>query len=366
MRRGPEAGQAPSLSSHGHGAELNAAVLSERQAPTLDALAESWWLALDAARSALSGGGRSFTAQELGERHQRLAEEQRVIAGRLRELARDRQMDSLLVNLIAAPTITVQMLGLPAGVAACVFDLDGVLTTSASVHVAAWADTLDAFLLARAERGRHQFVAFDRRHDYAALIAGRPRLDGARAFLASRGISIPEGNASDPADADTVHGLANRKNAALQRHLDREGIAAFDGSRDYLRATRLIGLRRAVVSASANTTTLLERAGLAGLVDQQIDGNTIEAEGLRPKPAPDTLLAACQLLHVQPEETAAFETAPVGVTAARSAGVKFVAGVDRGSDTAALRESDADIVVGDLADLFLNNPRPTETPPRHR
>lgn len=278
-----------------------------------------------------------------------------MIAGRLHELARDWHIDSLLVDLLSAPTITVQMLGLPAGIVACVFDLDGVLTTSASVHAAAWADTLDAFLLERSERGRHEFVAFDRRHDYEAWIAGRPRLDGARAFLASRGISIPEGHASDPPGAETVHGLANRKNAALQRHLDREGIAAFDGSRAYLRAARMIGLRCAVVSASANTTTMLERAGLAGLIDQQIDGNTIETERLRPKPAPDTLLAACHLLHALPEQTAAFETTLTGITAARSAGVKLVAGVDRSSDTAALQASDADIVINDLAELFLRN-----------
>ena len=121
-----------------------------------------------------------------------------------------------------------------------------------------------------------------------------------------------------------MHGLANRKEQALQRHLAREGVAAYIGSRCYLEAAALVGVSRAVVSASANTTEILERAGLAGLVDQRIDANTISAERLASKPAPDTLIAACRLLGVEPERAADFETTPAGIAAARSAGFRLV------------------------------------------
>ena len=145
------------------------------------------------------------------------------------------------------------MLGLPDGVVACVFDLDGVLTTSATMHALAWAETFDPFLLERAERSHREFVPFDRRTEYQVYIAGRPRLEGVRGFLGSRGIGLPEGDADDPAGAETMHALANRKNQVLQQHLDRQGVAAFSGSRFYLEAARSIGVHRAVVSASANT-----------------------------------------------------------------------------------------------------------------
>jgi beta-phosphoglucomutase-like phosphatase (HAD superfamily) len=247
-------------------------------------------------------------------------------------------------------------------VVACVFDLDGVLTTSAAVHAAAWAETLDSFLLQRAERGNRQFIPFDRRRDYEDHLAGRPRLGGVRSFLASRGIGLPEGNPGDEPGAETVWGLANRKNLALRQRLDREGVAAFAGSRCYLEAARIARLHPAVVSPSSNTATILERTGLAHLLEQRIDGNTMEAERLRGKPAPDTLVAACERLHVEPGESAAFETTPAGVTAARAAGFKFVVGVSRSDNGGALRASDADLVIDDLAELLVGAPAAAARP----
>jgi HAD superfamily hydrolase (TIGR01509 family) len=240
------------------------------------------------------------------------------------------------------------MIGLPEHVTACVFELDGVLTTSAAVHAAAWAETFDPFLLARAERHRRPFVPFLRDHDYDEHLAGTPRLDGVRAFLASRGISLPEGADDDLPGTATVHGLANRKNEALQQHLDREGVDAFAGARSYLVAADMLHVRRAVVSASANTETMLERAGLDDLVDELVDGRVIEAEHLRPRPAPDSLLLACRRLGVPPHQAAAFETTPAGIAAARAADVRLAVAVGPASAFA----GEADVVVSDLEELL--------------
>jgi len=289
---------------------------------------------------------------QLGDHGRRLVAERAEIVRSLEALGRERHEHSPLVRWLAAPAVTARMLGLPAEVTACVFDLDGVLTTSADTHVAAWSETFDRFLLEQADRHHRPFIAFDRRHDYEDFVAGRPRLDGVRVFLASRGISLPEGDPDDPPGAPTVHGLANRKNRLLQQHLAREGLAALGGSRCYLQAAGMAGLSRAVVSASANTVTFLERAGLADLVDLRVDGTTIDAEGLRPKPAPDMLLAVCRRLEIEPRRVAAFETIPAGVTAARVAGVALAVGVDRSGEAELLRASDVDLVVNDLTELL--------------
>lgn len=179
------------------------------------------------------------------------------------------------------------MLGLPAGVTACLFDLDGVLTDTAAVHDTAWTATFDAYLAERAGRMGERFGPFDPRADYAAYVDGKPRADGVRDFLTSRGIVlVAEGEPEDPPDAVTVQGLANRKNDALLRAMDRDGVEVFNGSRRYLRAARDAGLRRAVVSSSANTRRVLEVTGLAEDVEVRIDGYTLRSEGLRGKPAP--------------------------------------------------------------------------------
>jgi HAD superfamily hydrolase (TIGR01509 family) len=234
-----------------------------------------------------------------------------------------------------------------------VFDLDAVLTTSQRVQMEAWADTLDRFLVERAERGRHELVPFDRRRDYALWIGGRPRLEGVRLFLAGRGITLPEGSPEDPPTAETVHGLANRKNHTLQRRLRMEGVTAFAGSRSYLQAARVFGVRRAVVSASANTLAILRRAGLTDLIEERVDGGALDAEGLRAKPFPDSLLCACRRLEVDPGRTVAFESTEAGVSAARAAGFGLVVGVEREGEPTPLLPRDADLVVSDLKDLLV-------------
>lgn len=317
----------------------------------LDSLAVRWESALAAASSAVRAARFSLGPAEIGVRTEQLVAERVQTREVFRTLARDLHVDSLLLRWLAKPPLA-RSLGLPRGVRACVFDLDGVLTASANTHAAAWIETFDPFLLERATRTHRPFIAFDPRRDYDDTIAGRPRLDGIRAFLASRGISLPEGSRDDPPDAETVHGLANRKAAALQRHLEREGVAAFAGARSYVRAARIAGFGRAVVSPSSNTGPILERAGLAELIDVRVDGNDIETRALRAKPAPDMLFAACAALGVEPHEAAAFETSPSGVAAARFAGFGFVVGVDRGGDTGELRASDADVAVSDPGDLL--------------
>jgi HAD superfamily hydrolase (TIGR01509 family) len=256
---------------------------------------------------------------------------------------------SRVLPWLGRSTITNRMLGLPSTVRACVFDLDGVLTTSADVHAAAWAETLDRFLLEQAHAQHRPYIPFQTGSDYA-ILAGRPRLEGLRAFLVSRGMSLPEGSSADPPGTLTVHGLANRKNQLLHQRLEHEGVDAFSGSRAYLEALRMAGLARGVVSPSANTGAILRQTGLEPLVDAQIDGSVMEREHLRAKPAPDTLLAACRLLGLDPHETAAFETSPAGVAAARAARVGFV--VAAHAETDLLRASEADLVVGGLSELL--------------
>lgn len=244
------------------------------------------------------------------------------------------------------------MLGLPDTVTACLFDLDGVLTDTASVHTAAWTETFDSFLRAHAQETGTAFVPFDPAADYAAYVDGRRREDGVRTFLASRGIKLPEGKNDDPPNAQTVHGVGNRKNELLLRRLRTGGIKVYEGSRRYLRAARDAGLRRAVVSASANTAQVLEVTGLAELVELRVDGVTARERGLPGKPAPDMFLHAAALLEVPPERAAVFEDALAGVAAGQAGGFGYVVGVDRVGRAAGLRKEGADVVVRDLAELL--------------
>ena len=244
------------------------------------------------------------------------------------------------------------MLGLPDQVTAFLFDLDGVLTRTAVVHDAAWAQVFDDFLRSRASETGTAFVPFDRDEDYNLYVDGRPRADGVRTFLASRGITLPEGSPDDPPSALTVHGLGNRKNVVLLDVIHREGVQAYDGSVRYLHAARDAGLRRAVVSASANCADVLRAAGIADLLEVRVDGVVAAAQGLRGKPEPDTFLAAARLLGVEPERAAVFEDAVAGVQAGRAGGFGAVIGVDRVDHADELRAGGASIVVKDLSELL--------------
>lgn len=250
------------------------------------------------------------------------------------------------------------MLGLPDQVTACLFDLDGVLTPTAAVHDAAWTATFDAFLRSWSARHASPFVPFDPAADYTDHVDGKPRAAGVRDFLASRGIVLPEGSPEDPPDqppgAETVQGLGNRKNLRVLDVLRTVGVAAYPGSRRYLEEAAAVGLRRAVVSASANCADVVRAAGLEQLLEVRVDGVVARREGLAGKPAPDTFLAAAARLGVAPAAAAVFEDALAGVQAGRAGGFGLVVGVDRvgRGHGARLREHGADVVVDDLADLL--------------
>lgn len=239
------------------------------------------------------------------------------------------------------------MLGLPATVKACLFDLDGVLTDTASVHRAAWKDTFDPLL---AERGLAPFTVAD----YNGHVDGKPRGDGVRDFLASRGITVPEGEPADPPTAATVFGIGNRKNELLLARIRRDGVDVYDGSRRYLQSARDAGLRRAVVSSSANTADVLAVTGLAELIEARVDGITLRERQLRGKPAPDSFLAGAQLLGVDAAQAVVFEDALAGVEAGRAGGFGYVVGVNRLGEAHGeqLRRHGASVVVHDLEELL--------------
>ncbi|MDH6463558.1 beta-phosphoglucomutase family hydrolase [Micromonospora sp. A200] len=235
---------------------------------------------------------------------------------------------------------------------ACLFDLDGVLTQTAKVHNAAWKQTFDAFLARRAAATGEPFKPFDPGPDYNRYVDGRPRADGVRSFLASRGVVLPEGSPDDPPEADTVNGVGNRKNVVLLERIHHDGVEVYPGSVTYLRAAVAAGLRRAVVSASANCRDVVAAAGLEPLLEARVDGLVARAEGLRGKPHPDTFLAGAKLLGVDPVNAAVFEDALAGVAAGRAGGFGYVVGVDRVGQADELRDQGADIVVTDLSDLL--------------
>ena len=244
------------------------------------------------------------------------------------------------------------MLGLPDSIRGCLFDLDGVITKTATVHDAAWQETFDSFLRERSGQTGEPFVPFDPVADYENYVDGKPRADGTRSFLQSRGIELPEGDPGDPPDAQTVHGLSNRKNEILLRRIREDGVEAYPGSVRYVRAARDASLRRAVVSSSANTREVLAAAHIEDLFEARIDGLVAEREHLRGKPAPDTFLAGARALRLEPAEAVVFEDALAGVAAGRAGRFRFVVGVDRLGQADALREHGADIVVSDLAELL--------------
>ncbi|MBP0451892.1 beta-phosphoglucomutase family hydrolase [Kitasatospora sp. RG8] len=244
------------------------------------------------------------------------------------------------------------MLGLPDDIRAFLFDLDGVLTQTAKVHAAAWKDTFDAFLRTESARTGGQFVPFDAVDDYDVYVDGRPRLDGTRAFLGSRGIDLPEGTDADPPGARTVHGISLAKNDTVLRMIREQGVQPYEGSVAYVHRLRELGLPSAVVSSSANCRDVLRAAGIEELFDVIVDGVVARREGLPGKPAPDTYLAAARALGVEPAHAAVFEDALAGVASGRAGGFGAVVGVNRTGQADELRRDGATVVVDDLADLL--------------
>jgi HAD superfamily hydrolase (TIGR01509 family) len=213
----------------------------------------------------------------------------------------------------------------------------------------------DAFLEKRAGAEGEEFVPFDSDADYNEYVDGKPRYDGVRSFLQSRRIELPEGSPDDPPEAETVCGLGNRKNKLVMELIHRDGVEAYEGSVAFIKAARAAGLRRAVVSASANCQEVLEAAGIADLFEARIDGIVTDEKHLKGKPAPDTYLAGAAALGVEPAAACVFEDAVSGVEAGRAGNFGHVVGVDRVHHAAALREHGADVVVDDLAELILED-----------
>ena len=239
------------------------------------------------------------------------------------------------------------MVRLPDTIRACLFDMDGVLTDTASTHARAWKATFDEFL---ARHGDQR--PFELPGDYVAYVDGKTRYDGVRDFLASRGIELPEGTPDDPPDAETVAGVGNRKNELVQRLITDEGVTVYEGSVRFVEEARRAGLKTAVVSSSANTEQILESAGITHLFEARVDGVVIAREHLKGKPAPDSFLRGAELLGAQPPAAAVFEDAQAGVAAGRAGGFGLVVGVARNGDPQTLLDHGADLVVRDLEELI--------------
>jgi beta-phosphoglucomutase family hydrolase len=244
------------------------------------------------------------------------------------------------------------VLGLPDQITACLFDLDGVLTQTAKIHAAAWKETFDGYLRERADKGGGEFKEFDKVQDYDEYVDGKPRYDGVRSFLQSRGIELPEGDPGDPPSKETVCGIGNRKNELVLELIKQHGVDPYEGSVRFVKAARAAGLRRAVVSSSTNCKDVLIAAGIEDLFEARIDGTVAGEQHLKGKPAPDTFLAGAKALGVEPAQATVFEDALAGVQAGRAGNFGYVVGVDRVGQAEALREHGASVVVQDLDELL--------------
>jgi beta-phosphoglucomutase family hydrolase len=260
------------------------------------------------------------------------------------------------LSVLSEPATTPEHVGplrLPAGIVCCLFDLDGVLTSTARLHAKAWKSTFDRFLSSPAAGVGARRDPFSIAVDYREYVDGRQREDGVRSFLRSRNISIPEGNRDDPPGAATVFGLANAKNSLLLDIIRTDGVETYPGSIRFVRAAREAGLSTAVVSASANTKAVLAKAKISALFAVVIDGNVAAERGLRGKPQPDTYLAAARDLGTDPSQAAVFEDALAGIDAGRAGGFGWVIGVDRDDRAKELSAHGADLVVADLSELVV-------------
>jgi beta-phosphoglucomutase family hydrolase len=234
---------------------------------------------------------------------------------------------------------------------AVLFDLDGVITNTATLHATCWKQMFDEYLGRRAEQGGEAFRPFDPAADYRLYVDGKPRFDGVRDFLRSRGIQLAEGSPDDPAELETVCGLGNRKNELINDLIERIGVEPYDGTVRFIRQLRSDGFKIAVVTSSQNCAHVLKAAKLDGFFEVRVDGNTIEAEGLAGKPAPDTFLMAARLLGAEPDRTVVIEDAISGVEAGSNGNFGLVIGVARKGNAEELQRHGAHVVVDDLGEL---------------
>ena len=233
---------------------------------------------------------------------------------------------------------------------AVLFDLDGVITATARVHSAAWKKLFDAYLTKVAERDGAPFREFDG-EDYRLFVDGKPRYEGIRSFLESRGIHLPFGTPEDSEDQETVCGLGNQKNRFFNEALKSDGVDVFQTSVDLIHALKATGMLTAVVTSSKNCSTVLDAAGLGGVFDLQFDGNDAARDNIAGKPKPDTYVEAARRLGATPRRSVVIEDAISGVQAGRAGNFGLVVGVDRTDDAQGLRDNGADVVVEDLAEL---------------
>lgn len=317
--------------------------------PNLFSAAVGWHAALEAGDRAARLAAAPPIAADLGDERRTLKHQRLDMADELRRLAH-------LYAITPAPQlpagpVTERMLGLPTDTHACLFELDDVLTDSGVVHAVAWSDVLDDVLLRLTEKTGWRFVPFDPDGDYHTYLEGRLRLDGIHAFLAGRGIQLPEGRPDGDVADDTAFALARRKASALQRTMHRHGISARLGALRYLEAAGYAGIARAVLSASESTVAMLEVADLSEVVDAVVDANVVQRESLRPAPAPDVVLAGCRLLGADPCQTVVFASTPAAVLAARAAGATAI-GVGAPRDHDLLTGCGAARAVNDLSALL--------------
>jgi beta-phosphoglucomutase family hydrolase len=234
---------------------------------------------------------------------------------------------------------------------AVLFDLDGVITNTATLHAICWKKMFDEYLRERAEQKEEAFRPFDLATDYRLYVDGEPRFDGVRDFLRSRDIQLPEGSPGDPADVETVHGLGNRKNDLVNRAIAEVGVEPYAGTVQFIHQVRRDGFKIAVVTASQNCDAVLRAAKLDDLFEVRVDGNVIQAQRLAGKPAPDTFLIAAKLLGVEPIRTVVIEDAISGVEAGSNGKFGLVIGVARQGNTEELKRHGAHLVVEDLGEL---------------
>ena len=235
---------------------------------------------------------------------------------------------------------------------AAVFDLDGVITFTARVHAEAWKELFDSYLRLRVARGEEPFRPFDAAVDYRSYIDGRLRTDGVKTFLASRGITLPFGDSSDPPERETINGLGNRKDRLFLEHIGRDGVDVDNDAVHFVRELRGNGVPVGVASSSKNTKLVLDRAGLGELFDARVDGTLSERLGLAGKPRPDIFLACLKMLGVErASRSLVAEDAIAGVEAGRAGGFGLVLGVDRGGSADALREHGADWVIQSFREI---------------
>ena len=239
---------------------------------------------------------------------------------------------------------------------AVLFDMDGVITDTASIHAACWKIMFDEFLWKRAVQKAEPFKSFEIATDYKLYVDGKPRRRGVGDFLESRGIILPEGTPDDPPSAETVCGLGNRKNELVQARLATAGVDAYPGTVALILYLRRLGIKTAVVTSSENCQTVLRAAKVDDLFEARVDGEVLTAHNLAGKPAPDSFLKAAEMLHVSPERAVVVEDAISGVRAGAQGGFGLVIGVARKDNAEELKAEGADVVVKDLAELLTKFP----------